>query len=110
MSNVEAEKGMSEPAKHRCLEGKVAIVTGGGRGIGRAIAETLATHGASVSVSARTRTEIAETVRDIQSRGGRATAIVADVSADKEVRRMCRETQRRLGPPDILVKIGRAHV
>ena len=103
MGKIETEKGVSKHAKHRSLEGEVAIVTGGGRGIGRAIAETLATHGARVSVTARTRTEIAETVRDIQSRGGSATAIVADVSDDKQVRRMVRETQRRLGPPDILV-------
>ena len=88
----------------RCrLDGEVAIVTGGGRGIGRAIAETLAKEGASVTVTARTRKEIAETVKRIQSKEGRAIAVVADVSLDEDVRQMVNETERRLGPPDILV-------
>ncbi|HEX7393253.1 MAG TPA: SDR family oxidoreductase [Thermoplasmata archaeon] len=88
----------------RCqLKGKVAIVTGGGRGIGRAIAEILADHGASVAVVARTKTEIAETVRRIQSRGGQAIAVTADVSAPEDVNRVVKTSERRLGPPDILV-------
>jgi NAD(P)-dependent dehydrogenase (short-subunit alcohol dehydrogenase family) len=103
MRKIEAEKNMLDPAKHRCLEEKVAIVTGGGRGIGRAIAEILAEHGASVTVTARTGTEIAETVRRIRSRDGRAIAVTADISDDSEVRRMAKTSERQLGPPDILV-------
>lgn len=88
----------------RCqLNAKVAIVTGGGRGIGRAIAELLADHGASVAVVARTRTEIAETVKRIQSRGGQAIAVTADVSVPEDVNRMVKASERRLGPPDVLV-------
>jgi len=85
------------------LDGKVAIITGGGRGIGRAIAETLAEHGAKVAVTARTRAEILETVRRIESKGGRAIAVAADVSDEKHVQRVVGQTKRRLGPTDILV-------
>lgn len=90
-------------APKRRLEGKVAIVTGGGRGIGRAVAETLAKHGASVTVTARTRAEIAETVKRIRSKGGRAIAVTGDVSDDSDVRRMVETSEKELGPPDILV-------
>jgi len=87
----------------RRLESKVAVVTGAGRGIGRAIAETLAREGASVTVTARTKKEITETVRRIRSRGGKAMAIVADVSNGADVQRMISETKRQLGPVDVLV-------
>lgn len=94
-----ASTGLMKPR----LDRKVAIVTGGGRGIGRAIAETLADHGAIVAVMARTRIEIAETVRHIKDRGGRAITVVGDVSDEEEVKRMVATAERRLGPPDILV-------
>lgn len=93
----------SRHTPQRSLKGKVAIVTGGGRGIGRAIAETLAEHGARVSVIARTRDDVEETVKRIQSRGGEAIAVTADVSVNEDVRRMVKKSETRLGPPDILV-------
>jgi len=87
----------------RRLERKVAVVTGGGRGIGRVIAETLANEGAGVTVTARTKKEITETVRRIRSRGGKAIAVEADVSSKLDVQRMIDETKIRLGPVDVLV-------
>ena len=87
----------------RRLKKTTAVVTGGGRGIGRAIAETLAEEGASVTVTARTKKEITETVRRIRSRGGKAIAIAADVSKEADVQRMIDETKERLGPVDLLV-------
>lgn len=100
---IVTEKGVLRPTKKHRLDGKSAIVTGGGRGIGRAIAETLAEHGASVAVAARTKAEIAETARRIRSRGGRAIAVKADVTDDRDVQRMVKESEKRFGAPYILV-------
>jgi NAD(P)-dependent dehydrogenase (short-subunit alcohol dehydrogenase family) len=85
------------------LTGQVAIVTGGGRGIGRAIAIGLASAGASVAVVARSGDEITETAGHIAQEGGRAIAIPADVSDPEAVERMVQEVGRALGPVDLLI-------
>jgi NAD(P)-dependent dehydrogenase (short-subunit alcohol dehydrogenase family) len=85
------------------LDGQVALITGGGRGIGRAIAEGLAAAGASVAVVARSRNELAETVAHIERAGGRALAIPADVAAPGEVEQAVREVVRSFGPVQVLV-------
>lgn len=85
--------------QHQDLRGKTALITGGGRGIGRAAALLLAATGASVVVTARGREQIAATVRDIQAEGGEARAVSADIGRDSDVRRLFDET----GPIDILV-------
>lgn len=81
----------------------VAVVTGGGRGIGRAIALSLAQAGAAVMVSARSANEIEETAALIRQAGGRATACPADVSDLAAVREMFARTEAELGAPTILV-------
>jgi NAD(P)-dependent dehydrogenase (short-subunit alcohol dehydrogenase family) len=85
------------------LTDQVAVVTGGGRGIGRAIALGLATAGASVAVVARTQAEAAEVARQIGRAEGRSIAIPADVSLPSDVDRMIGEIERSLGPVDLLV-------
>jgi NAD(P)-dependent dehydrogenase (short-subunit alcohol dehydrogenase family)/uncharacterized protein (DUF952 family) len=85
------------------LKGRVAIITGGGRGIGRAIAIGLASAGASVAVVARSQDQVAETADRIAQAGGRAVAVPADVSDPEAAQRMVREVERALGPADLLV-------
>jgi NAD(P)-dependent dehydrogenase (short-subunit alcohol dehydrogenase family) len=85
------------------LAGQVAVVTGGGRGIGRAIATALADAGAAVAVVARTESEIQETAEHLNSSGGRAIALSADVTDRQRVEQMLAEVERQLGPLDLLV-------
>jgi len=83
------------------LAGKVALVTGGARNIGRAIARSLAAGGASVMVNARTsRAEAEKTVEMI---GARAALHIADVTSEKDVAAMVEATVKRFGRLDFLV-------
>jgi NAD(P)-dependent dehydrogenase (short-subunit alcohol dehydrogenase family) len=85
------------------LEGKRALITGGGTGIGRATAELFAREGAQVMVSGRRRPELAETVHGIERQGGRAALVQGDVSQPKGAERMVNESIAALGGLDILV-------
>jgi NAD(P)-dependent dehydrogenase (short-subunit alcohol dehydrogenase family) len=85
------------------LSGHVAIVTGAGRGFGRAIAERLAAEGAAVTLAARTSSQLAETVARIESRGGRAVAVAGDVTDRDDVGRVVSAARETFGPVTLLV-------
>lgn len=85
------------------LQGQVAVVTGGGRGIGRAIAQTLAAAGAAVAVVARSIPEIEETAQVIRQSGGNAQAFSADVADSTAVANFMAAVTQRLGPVHLLV-------
>jgi NAD(P)-dependent dehydrogenase (short-subunit alcohol dehydrogenase family) len=85
------------------LRGKTAIVTGGGRGFGRAIALRLAAEGAKVAVTSRSLNQLNETVGQIQAAGGDALAIAGDVTNREDVARVVATTEEHFGPVSILV-------
>lgn len=85
------------------LKDKVAIVTGGGRGIGRAIALGYAREGAQVVVAARTEEEIEAVAVEISSNGNQAVAHVTDVADEESVQQLINATLDRFGKIDILV-------
>ena len=85
------------------LIGQVAIVTGGGRGLGQAIAQTLAHAGAVVVVAARSSAELVETVALIEQQGGRALSFEVDVTDQRTVQQMVAEVEQTFGAVDLLV-------
>jgi 3-oxoacyl-[acyl-carrier protein] reductase len=86
------------------LNDRIALVNGGSRGIGKAIALALAAAGATVAVNYRERSDEAETVTEaIRKNCGRAEAFGADVSKRSAVQNMVRAVEERLGPIDILI-------
>jgi NAD(P)-dependent dehydrogenase (short-subunit alcohol dehydrogenase family) len=85
------------------LEGKSAIVTGAGRGIGKAIALTLAEAGAHIIAAARTREEIEDTAAEVQKTGRECLPVPADVSKSSDVARMVEVAVSKFGKIDILI-------
>lgn len=85
------------------LIGQVAIVTGGGRGVGRAVALELAKAGAAVMVTARSKGEIEETAALIKAAGGKAATCTADVTKVTDLEAMVAKTEAELGVPTLLV-------
>ena len=87
----------------RLLENKVAVVTGAGRGIGKAIALKLADEGAAVACCGRSMANIETTVTDIVKTGGRAKPYVVDVADGKQVNEACDKILEDFGRVDVLV-------
>ena len=85
------------------LAGEVAFVTGGGRGLGQAIAEALSRAGAAVAVAARSEGEIAQVAADLQARGGRAIAATCDVTDAASVEAAFSRAEQALGSISLLV-------
>jgi NAD(P)-dependent dehydrogenase (short-subunit alcohol dehydrogenase family) len=85
------------------LDGKIALVTGAGRGIGKALALGFAKAGAHVVVVSRTQTEIEATAREAQAMGSQSLAIKADISQTHDVRKMAELVDSRFGRLDVLV-------
>ena len=88
---------------NRILEGKAAIVTGGSKGIGRAIAQALAEAGAGVALAARDPADLERASKEIEATGGRALAIPTDVTDQEQVQTLVDRTVAELGTVDILV-------
>ena len=85
------------------LAGKVALITGGGTGIGRAIALAFAREGAKVAVAGRREEKLDETLRELKNQGNEGMAIACDVSQAKDAERAVRETAKKFGAMNVLV-------
>ncbi|TVY76012.1 Dehydrogenase/reductase SDR family member [Lachnellula suecica] len=86
------------------LTGKVALVTGSGRGIGKEIALALAKSGAAVAITGRTESQVQETAKEVLSlEGAKAIGVVADVCNRSDLERLAKEVTEKLGPIEILI-------
>jgi len=92
------------------LTGKVALVTGGGRGIGKAIAGRLAEAGASVAIASRKKENLEATAAELAGLAGKVVPIVCHLGKIDQIEVLVNETQSRLGPVDILVNNSATNV
>src|SRR5437667_12610917 len=96
-------EALPDPFRAFSLAGRVAIVTGGGRGIGRQIALTFAAAGADLVLAARSVEHLEETAAAIERKGRRALAIPADVTREEQVAQVLAQALYTFGKIDILV-------
>ena len=87
------------------LTGRVAMVTGGSRGLGKQIAQTLAREGCRLSICARSQDNLDETLAELRSQGHKAEGTVADVTDPEDGARFYKDTLNTLGNPDILINM-----
>ncbi len=92
----------SKAAKYR-LSGQIAIITGGGRGLGQAFAIALADAGVHVVVISRSENELRDTVKKIEQKGGAATFITADVTNPEATQQVISTVEQQVGPIDLLI-------
>jgi len=85
------------------LTGKVAVITGGSRGLGKAMAETLSQAGAKIALIARNEEKLTETRDELIAAGGEAEYFMGDVTDEEEVARIAKEVNARFGAPHILI-------
>ena len=85
------------------LTGRRALITGGGRGIGRACAIALARCGAEITVTSRTAHQLQETVEEVEAIGGTASSMTCDIGSEKDIDRLCNDMLQRWDGLDILV-------
>jgi 3-oxoacyl-[acyl-carrier protein] reductase len=87
----------------KSLNGKVALVTGAGRGIGKAVALALAKEGCRVILTARSTAQLEHVNKEIMQSGGSAAIVPADLARDDDIERLAQESGRAYGPVDILI-------
>jgi NAD(P)-dependent dehydrogenase (short-subunit alcohol dehydrogenase family) len=92
------------------LTGKVALISGASKGLGRAMAEALAAQGAAVGLVSRNKEKLDEVQEEITSAGGKAAAFVADVTREDEVRKLEGEVAAQLGKVQILINSAGTNV
>ena len=102
LSKAKKVAAIQAPA-NSSLSGKVAIVTGGSRGIGKYISKHLAAEGASVVIAGRTIADLRITQEEIAAEGGRVIAVQTDVANEKSVHRLLSKTLTEFGTIDILI-------
>ena len=91
------------PKDRQLLEGKIALITGGGRGIGKSVALAFAREGADIVITARTDAQLNAVAEEIRSLGRSCVAVAADILVDKDVERVFKDAFDEFGRVDILV-------
>jgi NAD(P)-dependent dehydrogenase (short-subunit alcohol dehydrogenase family) len=95
--------GMPHADPQSSLTGKIALVTGASKGLGKAMAQALSSHGATVALVSRNRETLEQAKRDIETSHGKAAVFLADVTNEEDVRRLETEVSTQLGKVQILI-------